>query len=216
MPACTPAELWPAFGLRLSSGDLTLTPACDADLCELVDLARSGIHADSFMPFGVPWTLASPEDFPRLFAQFHWSQRTHCRPEHLDLDLTVRKGGVLVGVQGFQLRDFAVTRTAGTGSWLALRHQNQGIGTRMRRIVCTFLIDRLGATQVTSEAFLDNPASLAVSRKLGYRPDGQQRRARLGESAVGQRLVLDAGDFVRGDPVEVAGDEPLRRFLRLH
>ena len=85
----------------------------------------------------------------------------------------------------------------------------------MRTVICTLLFDHLGATQVTSGAFVDNPASLAVSRKLGYRANGVVRRNRLGTLALNQQLALDPGDLVRGEPIEVVGLEPLRRFLGL-
>ena len=71
-------------------------------------------------------------------------------------------------------------------------------------------------TEVTSGAFLDNPASLAVSRKVGYRPNGVVRlKRRDGEMALNQKLVLTPGDLRRGDPLEVIGAEDLRSFLGL-
>jgi RimJ/RimL family protein N-acetyltransferase len=86
----------------------------------------------------------------------------------------------------------------------------------MRRAVCAYAFDHLGAEEVTSAAFLDNPASLAVSRKVGYRPNGVVRlKRRDGEMALNQRLVLTPTDLVRGEPLEVVGAEDLRRFLEL-
>ena len=70
----------------------------------------------------------------------------------------------VVGIQALEGEGFPVTRTLETGSWLARRFHGQGIGTRMRQAVCAFAFDHLGAERITSSAFLDNPASLAVSR----------------------------------------------------
>ena len=93
--------------------------------------------------------------------------------------------------QGFTTSDYLVTRTGETGSWLGREHQGRGIGTRMRQAMCAFLFDCLDAQVITSGAFLDNPASLAVSRKVGYRPNGQRRMVRRpGEWQVNQVLVL--------------------------
>ena len=153
----SPSELWPPFGLVVRSGDLTLTPVSDEDLPGLVDLVRAGVHEPEVMPFDVPWTRADPADLPRQLAQFHWGQRATSTPADLRLDLAVRVGGELVGAQGFRAKDYAVTRTVETGSWLGLRHQGRGTGTRMRQAVCTLLVDHLGAAEVTSGAFLDNP-----------------------------------------------------------
>ena len=86
----------------------------------------------------------------------------------------------------------------------------------MRQAVCTFVFDHLGATEVTSGAFLDNPASLAVSRKLGYRENGRRRlERRPGELAVNQQLVLSPADLVRGAPLEVEGLPAFRRLVGL-
>ena len=69
---------------------------------------------------------------------------------------------------------------------------------------------------MTSGAFIDNPASLAVSTKVGYRANGRFRMTRReGEVAVNQRLVLTPEAFVRGEPIEVTGAEQFRSFLEL-
>ena len=61
------------------------------------------------------------------------------------------------------------------------------------------MFDHLDAEEVTSGAFLDNPASLAVSRKVGYRDNGVRRlQRRPGELADNLQLVLTPDDFVRG------------------
>lgn len=209
----SPSELWPPFGLVVRSGDLTLTPVTDADLPELVDLVRSGIHDPDRYPFLTPWTRTPPAEMPAMFAGYHWSQRAAFAADHVSVDLAVRRGGELVGTQGFAGGSYAITRSAETGSWLARRFQGQGIGTRMRQAVCAFLFDHLGAAEVTSGAWVDNPESLAVSRKVGYRLGDLSRKARDGVLAIDRRLVLSPDDLVRGDPVEVSGAEPLRTFL---
>lgn len=137
-------------------------------------------------------------------------------PTKFDLSFVVRIDGEPAGVQALHTEHFAITRTAETGSWLGRRFQGQGWGTRMRQAVCAFAFDELGATEVTSGAFLDNPASLAVSRKVGYRPNGQQRLRRgEGELAINQRLVLTLDSFVRGATIDVTGAAELRRFVGL-
>jgi RimJ/RimL family protein N-acetyltransferase len=209
----SPSELWPPFGLVVRSGDLTLSTVTDDDLPGLVELVRSGVHEPDAMPFDVAWTRRPPEQVAPDFARYHWRMRAAFRPEDFHLDLAVRDRGELVGVQGCFATDYPVTRTAETGSWLALRHQGRGIGTRMRQAVCVLLLDHLGAAEVTSGAFLDNPASLAVSRKVGYRHTDTKRVAREGRLAQHAQLRLGPDDLVRGEPVEVSGVEPLRTFL---
>jgi RimJ/RimL family protein N-acetyltransferase len=209
----SPSDLWPPFGLVVRSGALTLSTITDEDLLGLVDLVRSGVHAPDAMPFTVPWTRQEPERVAPEYARHYWEVRAAFRPESFHLDLAVRVGGELVGVQGFFATDYPVARTAETGSWLALRHHGRGIGTRMRQAVCAFLFDHLGAAEVTSGAWSDNPASLAVSRKVGYRQTDRARRSREGVLAEHVQLRLRPEDLVRGEPLESDGAGPLRRFL---
>ena len=109
-----------------------------------------------------------------------------------------------------------MTRTGETGSWLGREFQGRGLGTAMRRAMCALLFDHLGFEEITSAAFLDNPASLGVSRKVGFRPTSVNRIKRQGELALNQGLVLTPQDFVRGDvEIEVTGAEQVRAFIGL-
>lgn len=209
------SDLWPPAGLVVRSGDLTLSTITDDDLPGLVDLVLSGVHDPDRFVFLTPWTRTPPDELPATFAAYHWSQRAAFGPDHVSVDLAVRRDGELVGTQGFAGGSYAITRTAETGSWLARRFQGQGIGTRMRQAVCALLFDHLGAAEVTSNAWSDNPESLAVSRKVGYRQVDVSRKARDGALVLDVALRLRPEDLVRGEPVEVSGVEPLRAFLGL-
>ena len=83
----------------------------------------------------------------------------------------------------------------------------------MRQAVCAFAFDHLGAERITSSAFLDNPASRAVSRKVGYQTNGRQWMVRRGEVAEQERQLLTPGMFIRGEPIDVTGADELRKFL---
>jgi RimJ/RimL family protein N-acetyltransferase len=211
------AALLPALGLRITAGPLELRGITDDVLAELCDLAERGIHDEGEMPFYVPWTEAPAGELARNTAQYHWRCRASFSPDAWDLNLAAYVEGRLVGTQGFSTCDYLVTRTGETGSWLGREHQGRGIGTSMRQALCAFLFDHLDAVEVTSGAFLDNPASLAVSRKVGYRPDGLRRlKRREGELALNQRLTLTADDLVRGrHPVGVEGLAAFRRSIGL-
>jgi RimJ/RimL family protein N-acetyltransferase len=60
----------------------------------------------------------------------------------------------------------------------------------MRAAVLQLAFAGLGAEYAISSAFIDNAASLAVSRKLGYADDGIEHRVRRGQPATA-RLRLD-------------------------
>ena len=189
--------LWPLFGLRLSTPRLELTPVGDGDLAELVAVARAGIHPPERMPFGVPWTLAAPQDLGPQTLQYFWRLRAELRPDRWQLPFVVRHEGVLVGVQDVKADGFAVPRTISTGSWLGRQFQGRGIGTEMRAAVLAFAFDQLGARRAESSAFADNPVSQAVSAKLGYADNGTQLLDRDGEAAVNVRFVVTPASFVR-------------------
>jgi RimJ/RimL family protein N-acetyltransferase len=210
------ATLFPPFGLRIEAGLLVLRPITDDVLPTLVDLALGGIHDPQMMPFYVPWTDAPPERLPMMFTQYHWGVRSSFTPEHWALELAVEHEGRIVGVQAFATHAYPVTRTGETGSWLGLPHHGRGIGTMMRQAVCAFIFDHLDADEITSAAFTDNPASNAVSRKVGYQPNGVQRKTRReGEWKGSQQWILTRETFHRGPEITVSGVPEFRRFIGL-
>lgn len=206
-------QLFPVLGLRITAGPIELRGLSDEDLVGLANLADEGVHDEELMPFYVPWTLAP--HMPRKLLQYHWRTRADFCEDEWTLNLGVWHEGELVGCQGITTKNYIVTRTGETGSWLGKRHHGRGIGTRMRQAICAFMFDHVDAQEITSGAFLDNPASLAVSRKVGYRENGVHRMSRLGENAFNQSLVLTPQDLVRGDPIEVEGRAAFRRLVGL-
>jgi RimJ/RimL family protein N-acetyltransferase len=207
------ARMWPPFGLTVTCGPLLLRPLRDTDFPEVLAVAHAGIHAEGEMPFYFPWTDAKGPALERSFLQYHWRNRAELSPDSWALDLGVWHEGSFVGVQGVSTHDFTVTRTGETGSWLGQEFHGRGIGTRMRQAICVLCLDHLRFEEVTSAAFSDNPASLGVSRKVGYRLNGERRLARKGSVATNILLVLTREDLVRPPhDVEVVGADA---FLEL-
>lgn len=186
----TIGQVFPVLDLRVTAGDLKLRGISDADIVTLGALAAQGIHSPDRMPFSFPWSDVTSEEMPLNFAQYHWRTRADFSPASWVLNLGVWWQGELVGVQGVNTSNFVVRRTGETGSWLGSAHQGRGLGTAMRQVMCVLLFDHLGFTEVTSGAFVDNPASLAVSRKVGYRVNGTERYERRGELAEMTMLAL--------------------------
>jgi RimJ/RimL family protein N-acetyltransferase len=211
------ADLWGPFALRVRCGPLELRAVTDDDIGSLVDLITAGIHDPQQMPFAVPWTDAPPEALPRNTAAYYWGTRASFSPADWVLDLVVRVNGEIVGVQGFHAKDYLVVRSGETGSWLGRRFQGRGIGTAMRQAICALLFDHLDAQEINSAAFIDNPSSLAVSRKVGYVDNGtfrQQRRP--GELAWSRKLLLTPERFVRSKHrLDVEGSAELRAAIGL-
>ena len=198
---------WPIFDIRIWTERLELRLPTDEDLMEMLDRAHSGIHDPGEMPFGMAWTDQPSPYFERSFMQFHWSSRANWSPGKWSLDLGVWSEGRLVGTQGMGAENFAVLRTVSTGSWLAREFQGQGIGKEMRSAVLGFAFDTLGAWWATSGSFVDNPASAAVSRALGYEEDGIEVLAPRAEAKelIRWRMSADQWRSRERPHVEVAG-----------
>lgn len=223
MVSDTLISLWPAAGVRATAGDLELRWIDDALLVRLAELASRGVHDDDTMPFYTPWTRGTPTEVARSVLGYHWSARTRIGPAGpLMLELAVLVDGVVVGSQGASGADWGVLKSVETGSWLGRAHQGRGIGTRMRALMLHLLFDGLGADTVTSAAFVDNPASNAVSRKTGYAPDGSELKVREGEAAELNRYrmsrarwleIRESSAALLGAPVTLVGVDALRAQL---
>ena len=208
-------DLWPLFGLVLRTPRLELRLPSLEQLAVLGTLAGEGIHDPARMPFLAPWTDKPPVPRGRSVLQWTWRTWAELSADKWALGFVVLHGGEVVGMQELLATDFAVVREVGTGSWLGQRHQGVGIGTEMRAAVLHLAFTGLGAEEATSGAFTDNPASLAVSRKLGYVHDGVRRLKRRDEAAVEQRLRLDraAWEAHREVPVDIEGLQPCLPLL---
>lgn len=207
---------WPLFDLVLTTARLELRLPTLRQLDSLGQLAAAGVHDPAIMPFSTPWTDAPPQQRAVSTMQWHWSQWASWQPTAWRLDCVVLLNGRVVGTQGVGATDFAVRREVATGSWLGKDFQGQGIGTEMRAAVLHLAFAGLGADWATSGAFETNPASLAVSRKLGYREDGIEQHAVRGQAAVLRRLRLSQADWhvaAIHPPPAIAGLEGCRHMF---
>jgi RimJ/RimL family protein N-acetyltransferase len=101
-------------------------------------------------------------------------------------------------------------RTVDTGSWLGQAFQGQGYGKEMRSAVLALAFDGLGARLAMTEAFLDNAASNAVSRAIGYEDNGRGSLAPQGVARETQRfrMTLDGWRARPRPPVSIEGLSP--------
>jgi RimJ/RimL family protein N-acetyltransferase len=206
---------WPLFGLRIRTSRIELRPLNDLELFELAAVARAGVHDPGQMPFLEPWTEAPSPEFERGFLQYHWSTRANWRPDSWQLELGVWADGRLAGAQAISAGGFATLRTISTGSWLGREFHGQGFGKEMRAAALAFAFDHLGAEWVTSAAFTDNAASIAVSRSLGYLENGIERHAPQGHPRDAVRYLMTAEMWRSRErpPIEVEGFEDCRELF---
>jgi len=204
-------EIWPLFGLEITTPRLVLRPVRDIDLPGLAQAALDGVHEPERTPFSVPWTDAAPADLPRNLASYQWSLRNRVSAENWSIAFAVHHGDRVVGSQDLSAHDFADRRTVSTGSWLTRSVHGQGIGTEMRAALLLFAFDVLGAEWAESGAASWNEASLGVSKKLGYELNGVTRVApRPGEPVDEQRVRLAKRSFVRPQwSISIRGADPV-------
>jgi ribosomal-protein-serine acetyltransferase len=83
------------------------------------------------------------------------------------------------------------------GYWVRSGAHRQGVATEATHAIVQFAYARLGANRVRAAASTENPSSIAVIRKLGFRFEGVARQA---EYCNGRFLDHAIFARLRGDP----------------
>jgi ribosomal-protein-alanine N-acetyltransferase len=121
-------------------------------------------------------TLRIPHPYPEGAAEA-WIL-THAgsweRCEELNLAAVRREDGRLVGSVGLVLA--LSDQRAELGYWIGMPYWGRGYATEAARAVVGWAFRELGLERVHACHAAANPASGAVLRKLGMRPEGTQRR----------------------------------------
>jgi RimJ/RimL family protein N-acetyltransferase len=208
---------WPFFDLRVRTPRIELRYPDDELLFELAAVAARGVHDPARMPFNEPWTRNEPDVVQVRALQHWWGQRANLTAEDWNITFAVIENGQSIGCQAIFSKDFVVRRSFETGSWLGLEFQGRGVGTEMRAAVLHFGFDGLGAEIAETGAFLDNPESQAVTRNLGYEPNGTFVRVREGEAAEMRLFRLTRSRWLnsRRDDIHIDGHEPCLAALGL-
>lgn len=203
------AEHLPMFGLEVRTPRVVLRYPDDEDALALAELAAQGVHDPATQPFTIAWTAVPPPHQQRNTLGFLWDQRSTAQRDDWHLPLVTVVDGEVIGTQGLLASSWSVLREVETGSWLGRAHQGKGIGTEMRAAVLHLAFAGFGAVRATTSAWEDNPSSLAVTQRLGYRPNGVARRVRGGEATVMQWFAMDRADWEAGrrDDIELVGAE---------
>lgn len=219
------AEIWPPARLEVVTPRLSLRLPTDEELYALADVAAAGVHRRSEMPFSSPWSDAPPDEVRRGLLAWHWTARADFTRDSWTLELGVFVDGEPAGCQGLMARQFGVRRVVDTGSWLGSAFQGRGIGTEMRQAVLELAFGSLGAERAQSDAYVDNPASLSVSEKCGYEPNGEfahrRRRGPLAPGGEGEERAASRAFCLRRErwlelrrsDIEVRGVDDDMRFI---
>jgi RimJ/RimL family protein N-acetyltransferase len=201
------ARYWPLFGLRIVTPDLEIRLPTDEDLVGLIEEIDAGVHEPSTTPFTFAWTDAPSPRRERESLQWWWRKRADWTADKWVFTGAVFVEGRPVGVQDLAAENFSKLRTVETGSWLGLRHQGRGIGKEMRSAILHLAFSGLGAVEAYSGAWHDNERSIAVSRALGYVPNGETigLRREVPDRATKFRLTHDAWARSRRDDIRIEG-----------
>ncbi len=206
---------WPLFDLAVRTPRIEVRYPDDELLFELAALPADGVHDAAAMPFLHPWTRAPSPELERSALRHWWGHRASWSPEQWVFTGAVLVEGRPAGVQTLQGQHFAVTRALSTGSWLGRRFQGRGIGTEMRAALLHLGFAGLAAEVAYSGAFEDNPASLGVSRALGYGDNGDRLHDREGRPAreIGLKLTRDRWERRRRHDIELRGLDACREWF---
>jgi len=207
MTVSDPYSFWPLFDLVVRTPRLEIRLPKEYEFGALLQLVEDGIHDPNAMPFTVPWTDVALPQRERESAQWWWRQRAEWTANKWSFTGAVFVDGTVVGVQDLMATNFAQVRSVETGSWLGQRHQGQGLGKEMRQAILHLAFAGLGAEEAHSGAFVDNAASLATSRAIGYEENGTELGARRNgvDPVVKLRIDRTAWGQRRRNDIEIVG-----------
>lgn len=210
------ADIWPPFGLTLTTPRLTIRPILDEDIPAAVAAARSGVHEPGKSPFSTPWAELPDDELAPNMAQWYWRCRANFAKDSWTLLLAVWQDDEFLGVQDLGAKNFKTLKTVSTGSWLKQSAQGRGIGKEMRAAVVSYAFDYLQAEVAESEAASWNKQSLGVSLSLGYELNGLVRDGWGEKVEEVQRVRLTPKTFNRPNwTLKVHGHIGLASYLGL-
>lgn len=203
------------LNVRVTTPRLQLQGASDDLLEQLVPLVRAGQADADPPPFDDPMSLYEEDPDLRVekWLQAIWRGRGRVARDSWRLHLVVRVEDRPVGMQDLIGTGFHTFGTLTTFSWLAADLRGQGLGREMREAALHLAFDGFGATEATSDAFLDNTGSNRVSAALGYERNGTDRDTRRGEPALIQRwrITRERWRPRRRNDMVLSGVEACRR-----
>jgi RimJ/RimL family protein N-acetyltransferase len=210
---------YPLLDVRVSTPVLELRGATDDLLDQLAEVVRAGkTHAEP-APYDDPISLYEPDPDLRVekWLRSIWRGRGNVEPEKWRLYFVVVVDGQPVGMQDLIGVSFSTFGTVTSFSWLSTDQRRRGLGREMRAAILHLAFDGLGAKEAGSDAFVDNHGSNAISRDLGYEPNGSDWATRQGEPALLNqwRLTRDKWEQRRRDDIQLHNIEACRTSLPL-
>ena len=193
--------------MHLTTERLTLRPPVAADAPAIHRLVNDWevVRNLSRLPFPYPRTLTEE------WIESTIAQRERGQAHHLVIAGEEDGAEMVIGCIGMRL-DLA-PRTGNLGYWVGRRFWGHGVAGEAARRVVSWALANLPIDRVEAHVAVDNPASTAVLRRLGFRGIGQSTQhflARGGEEpvAVFEAVRDDIFGRVETGPA-VGGEKPL-------
>ncbi|TCO45042.1 RimJ/RimL family protein N-acetyltransferase [Kribbella antiqua] len=210
---------YPLLDVRVSTPTLELRAATDDLMDQLAEVVRAGkTHADP-APYDDPMSFYEPDPDLRVakWLRAIWRGRGKVEPDWWRLYFVVVVNGQPVGMQDLIGVNFATFGTVTSFSWLATDQRGRGLGHEMRAAILHLAFDGLGAKEAGSDAFVDNHGSNAISRNLGYEPNGSDWATRQGEPALLNRWRLTRANWQqrRRNNIHLHNIDACRTYLPL-
>ncbi|WP_030441753.1 GNAT family N-acetyltransferase [Actinoplanes subtropicus] len=210
---------YPLLDVRVTTPRLELRAATDQLLDQLAELVRAGRTEADPPPYDDPMSFYETDPDLRVakWLRAIWRRRGTVEPDLWRLNFVVVVDGRPVGEQSLIGVHFAALGTVTTFSWLSADERGRGLGREMREAILHLAFDGLGAKEAGSDAFVDNQGSNAVSRRLGYQPNGYDWGTRRGEPAQLNRwrLTRAAWQPRRREDIELHNVEACHALLPL-
>ncbi|MEX2449246.1 MAG: GNAT family protein [Rhodospirillales bacterium] len=144
---------------------LTLRPAADTDVPEMVRLAGGERVATRTANIPYPYSLEAGEAW--------FAARRESRADGYELLFAIerRADAALLGAVGLIVD--SANNEAEVGYWLGVPYWRQGYMSEALDEVLRFAFEDLGLASVTGGAFPDNAASIGLQKKLGMTEAGR-------------------------------------------
>jgi RimJ/RimL family protein N-acetyltransferase len=159
---------------------LTLRPPAKPDAEDIAAWLSEWDVARSLSAVPHPYRLDDAE---------RWIEDVRGRPK--DLVFTIHRERLIGVVSVEKPEDESADGTPRLGYWLGSRWHGHGFMTEAARCLLEHAFQTHGLSAVRSSALLDNPASLAVQRKLGFVETGDgETWSRSRQAMVAQRNTM--------------------------
>jgi [ribosomal protein S5]-alanine N-acetyltransferase len=90
--------------------------------------------------------------------------------------IELKKEHKVIGATGIHKVDY-INKKAKTGSWINRKYWRNGYILEAKIPILDFIFNKLKLEKVETEAFVENKASNAMSKKLGFKYEGTKRRS---------------------------------------